>query len=224
MEPSPSDSPPPPTPPKQGMPTWAIVLIVLIAVGCGGVLVCSGAVVTVARIVPRMQETQRRITCMNNLSQLGQNYLVQSQINRRVAQAQGGSALWVAYRKNLTGLRIGDERVLLCPGDPLATPLETASASHLYDDVDLARVPRSMCSYAGRDFEKFPIDRTSHGKEPIGACLSHKGGAVVVFVGGDVQFVPLLELGLASDEEKSVGPDSKSPMPRVLRYGDGSVR
>jgi len=212
-----SDSAPPPVP-KKGMPTWAIVLIV---VGGVGLLVFGiGVVTTVAVVVPKMQENQRKLTCMNNLSQLGQVYLVAAHENRRKAQARSGAAMWLGFRKN--GLLGGDAKVLLCPGDASAAPPESLQDGKRYADVDLAHVPRDLCSYAGRDFDKFPLD--SIGRQPIGACLSHRHGAVVVFESGDAQFMSLEDLGFSSDEEKTVGPDSKSPILRVLRYGDGIVR
>ena len=41
---------------------------------------------------------------------------------------------------------------------------------------------------------------------------------------GDVDLLVPQELGLGPDDELTVGPESKSPVLRVLRFGDGSVR
>jgi prepilin-type processing-associated H-X9-DG protein len=164
-----------------------------------------------------MQEDVRRLTCMNNLSHHGQAYLVTA---RRKAPAHCGAALWVSFCKRIAA----DPRVLVCPADARARRPETAEDRARYEIVDLDHVPRDLCSYPGRDFEKFPIDPKSHDKQPIGACLSHKGGAPVIYADGRVEWLTLEKLGLDSDDDKIVGPDSKSPVLRVLRYGDGSVR
>src|SRR6185503_6806499 len=100
----------------------------------------------------------------------------------------------------------------------------TDAERKLWDDVDLAHAPRALCSYAVRDFKRFPVDPVSTDPEVIAACIHHRRGAVVLYAGGDAQFVALAELGLSSDDDKTVGPDSKSPVLRVVRYGDGSVR
>jgi len=60
--------------------------------------------------------------------------------------------------------------------------------------------------------------------EPISACVHHKRCAIVAFANGAAQKMTLADLGIESDDDLIVGPDSKSPVLRVLRYGDGSVR
>src|SRR6185436_2486321 len=106
---------------------------------------------------------------------------------------------------------------------PVMSPPETEGERRVWDTVDLDHAPRELCSYAGRDFERFPLDPKSD-SEVIGACLNHRGGAVVVYSSGTALFLKLAALGVASDDEKTVGPESLSPVLRVVRYGDGSVR
>jgi hypothetical protein len=160
---------------------------------------------------------QQRATCMNNLSQLGQVHLIQTMENRAKAQKYSGPAMWLAMRKSGVEIHRGEERTVLCPCDLDVYVPATDAEIKRWDDVDLAKPAEGLCSYAGRDFVKFPIDVKSTDKQAIGACLHHDGGAVVVFDGGDAYFMTLEELGLASEAEKTVGPESKSPVLRVLR-------
>lgn len=206
-------------PAKKGIPGWAIALILTFV----GLPFLAGVVGTVAIVVPKMRESQRRTGCMNNLAQLGQIWLVQTQMDPRHAQPYSGPAALLAFRKDGARVRRGDERIFVCAGDPAGHVPETEADRNAYDDVDLAKVPRSLCSYAVRDFRAFPLGDGDE-KEPIAACLNHRRGAVVLFEGGDVQFVSLEKFGLSEYEDMIVGPDSKSPMLRKLRFGDGSTR
>jgi hypothetical protein len=156
---------------------------------------------------------------MNNQSQLAQAYLVDA-YQSPASKPLSGAALWLGQYG--TAVKPGNEQVFFCPEDPIAKASLVDRAR--YEHVDLARVPRALCSYAGRDFERFPLDSTKAASEPICACLCHPKGALVVFQAGDVRWMTLADLGLDSDDEKIVGPDSKSPVLRVLRFGDGSVR
>ncbi len=222
-EPDAIDDLPPPVPPekKKGLSTTAIVLIVL---GAVGFLLLVGLVATVAIVVPKMKVQQQRTVCLNNLSQLGQIYLMQSQFAPRGSRKHSGPALLLSYRKDGSEIFRGDEKVLLCPADEKARHPETESDRQAWDDVDLAHAPRSLCSYAARDFDAFPLDPQSETSQPIAACLHHEGIVVFVFEAGDAQYMSLDEMGIASESEKIVGPEAVSPLLRVLRYADGSVR
>jgi hypothetical protein len=166
---------------------------------------------------PDVKAVKLRRTCMEHLSQLGQIYLLLAQDNHAKAQKWSGPALWLSMRRNAAEIKRGEERVLLCPLDQAARPSSSDAERKAWDDVDLAHPASGLCSYAGRDFVNFPLNLKSSDKEPIGACLHHPGGVSFVFDGGDAQFLSLAELGLASDAEKIVGPDSKSPLLRKLR-------
>jgi len=208
-----SDGPAPSDAPRRGrVPEWAIVIVAfaVIVTAISGIGPCG------------TPSSYPQLSCMNNLSQLGQIYVAHAIKDREAARPRSGPALWLGWYG--ADVRRGDERVFLCRSDPLVYLPDTEEQRARYKNVDLAHVPRSLCSYAGRDFERFPIDEKSMEKRPIGACLSHKRGAVVVFDGGDAQFMSLEELAISSDDDKIVGPESKSPILRVLRYGDGSVR
>lgn len=217
---------PPPIPPdapaavparRGGLSTTAIVLIV-----CGvlALPLVAGVVTTVAIVVPRMQETRNKITCMSNLSELSQRHLMASMEDPRQAVRWSGSALWLAQRRGGVRVRRGEEKLLLCPGDDLARPPQSESDRAEWDSVDLKLPPRHLCSYAGRDFAAFPIDPDDGEKHPIGACVHHRGGAVIAFDAGDVLFFSRADLGIAPDAEITFGPDSASPLLRTLTGGN----
>jgi hypothetical protein len=193
---------------------------VLIVCGVVGVPLLAGVVTTVAIVVPRMQETKRRTQCMSNLSELLVRHVTASMDDPKQAARWSGSSLWLAQRRGGMRVRRGEETLLICPGDALARPPVSESDRAEWDSVDLDHPPRHLCSYAGRDFAAFPIDPTGEEKNPIGACVHHRGGAVVAFDTGDVQFFTREQLGIAPDAKITVGPDSASPMLRVLRGGN----
>jgi hypothetical protein len=173
---------------------------------------------TLPKANPERLEQKRRMECMSDLSQLAQVYLLCLMDDRAKAQKWSGAALWLSMRKGERCIKRGEEHVLICPADPAAHPPTSDAERKAWDDVDLSRPAAGLCSYAGRDFAKFPLDPKVRTPQVIGACLHHKGGVMVAFDSGDIQFIFLEELGLASEAEKIVGPDSKSPLLRVLRY------
>ncbi len=108
------------------------------------------------------------------------------------------------------------EHFMLCPADDAAFVPTVKADSYLWDEADREHPPVGLCSYAGRDFVGSPPGKDEK-DAVIGACLHHPGGAVVAHADGAVEFVTLKDLGIASDDEKTVGPHSKSPLLRLLR-------
>src|SRR6185295_4276544 len=108
------------------------------------IAIIAGLVTTVAIVVPKMQEQQRKTGCLSNLSQLGQVYLMQAQENRAKAQKYSGVALWLSYRKNTSEIKRGDERVLICPGDQGVALPETDDDKKKWDNVDLDNPPSDL--------------------------------------------------------------------------------
>src|SRR5882672_7435764 len=100
------------------------------------ITIIAALVSTVAVIVPKMQESQRQMSCMNNLSQLGQVYLTEAMENKGKAQKYSGVSLWLSYRKGAHQIQRGNEKVLICPGDNIAMP-ETEEDKKKWDNVDL---------------------------------------------------------------------------------------
>jgi hypothetical protein len=191
---------------------WAILWLVVV-----------GLVVAVALNVERWPHSvPRQTTCMSNLSQLAQRYMMAVH-DKRFDPTLHGSAQILSW---IPTLRPGEERVLICPGDQDIRIPETPEAARVYHPADAAalRAARGLGSYAVRDFEKFPIDPNSTAKQPIlcdregddGRTNHHKRCIVVGFVGGDAQKMTNAELGIPDGDPIVVGPDSPSPLLRVF--------
>ena len=153
-----------------------------------------------------------RIVCATNLSELGRTLLSMSNDERRETKKLRGAAMFLSWRR---AGRI-DEGLLRCPFDPDLRPLDDA-ARRAYDTVDLSHPPDDLCSYAVRDFERYPLPSAgSSGKEIIACCRDgrtphHRGrGVIVLWSDGDVQWMPPQQLGLAPEDPVVVGPGSKS--------------
>jgi prepilin-type N-terminal cleavage/methylation domain-containing protein len=190
------------------------------------IAIIAGLVTTVAVIVPKMQETQRQTTCMNQISQLGQIYLLEAGENRAKAQKYSGVALWLSYRKSGDQIKRGDERVLICPGDQGVPPCETEEDKKRYDNVDLTNPSADLCSYAARDFVNHPINVENPNKDMIGCdrqgsnqrTMHHKNTLICVFTGGDTQKMTREQLGINSDSDVVIGPEAENPMLKTMAY------
>lgn len=205
-------------PKRKGMATWLVVTLVVAALA---VIPCLAAIVsTVAVVVPKMQDKQQRLTCMQNLSQIAKVYVVSRAEDRRPDLASG-SALFLSWRRGGTLIRAGDEGILRCPADPEPGPPPGPESRAAYDTVDPANAPAWMCSYVGRDFGAFPIPKDSARPEPIAACLHHAHGAVIAFDDGSTVFLSREDLGLAEDDPIEAGPESASPDLRKLCWHPG---
>jgi len=190
------------------------------------IAIIAGLVTTVAIVVPKMQESQRQLTCTNNLSQLGQVYLMQAQENRAKAQKYSGVALWLSYRKNGTDIKRGDERVLICPGDQGVPLPENDEEKKKWDNVDLMNPPNDLCSYAARDFQNYPINVENPNKEMIGCdrqgndqkTSHHKGVIICVFEAGDAAKMSREELGINSESPIVIGPEAENKLLKTMAY------
>jgi prepilin-type N-terminal cleavage/methylation domain-containing protein len=190
------------------------------------IAIIAGLVTTVAIMVPKMQETQRQLGCMNNLSQLGQVYKVKALESTQKANKYSGVALFLNMRKNADDIKRGDEKVLACPGDHAVRLPENDEDKKLWDNVDLNNPADNLCSYAGRDFQNHPIGAESKEKEivgcdrqgPNGRTMHHRGVIICVFDAGDAQKFERSELGLASEQDIVVGPEADNPMLKKVAY------
>jgi len=190
------------------------------------IAIIAGLVTTVAVVVPKMQEANRQLGCMNNLSQLGQIYLMQAQENRAKAQKYSGVALWLSYRKNADHVQRGNERVFCCPGDPVVQIPETEDEKKKYDNVDLQNPPNDLCSYAARDFQNFGLSAEAKDKQMIGCdrqdsnqrTAHHEGVIICVYEGGDAQKMERDMLGINADSEIVIGPEAENPMLKTMAY------
>ena len=187
---------------------WAIVLLVV------AVLVTSVAA------VPPGPERDPHLSCMNNLSQLGQIFLMDVQ-DKRLDPTLHGSAQILSWG----GVRHGDERVYFCPEDDRAVP-ETPEERRAFHPADAAALRRAvgLGSYAVRDFERFPLDPKSTEKQIIlcdrlgddGRAVRHEDVIIAVFADGDAQKLTRDDLGIGPDDPIVVGPESPSPVLRVM--------
>jgi prepilin-type N-terminal cleavage/methylation domain-containing protein len=189
------------------------------------ITIIAALVSTVAIIVPKMQESQRQMSCMNNLSQLGQVYLTEAMENKGKAQKYSGVALWLSYRKGAHQIQRGNEKVLICPGDNIAMP-ETEEDKKRWDNVDLANPGTDLCSYAARDFQNYPIGAEEKDKQIIGSdrqgtnqkTMHHKNVIIVVYEAGDTQKMDRESLGVDSESPIIVGPDAQNEQLKKVVY------
>ncbi len=189
------------------------------------ITIIAALVSTVAIIVPKMQESQRQMSCMNNLSQLGQVYLTEAMENKGKAQKYSGVSLWLSYRKGAHQIQRGNEKVLICPGDNIAMP-ETEEDKKKWDNVDLGNPGTDLCSYAARDFQNYPIGAEEKDKQIIGAdrqganqkTMHHKNVIIVVYEAGDTQKMDRDALGVDSESPIIVGPDAQNEQLKKVIY------
>lgn len=210
-----SASEPPPIPPdapgaaaaRRAKRRIVVTVAVLVVIGAG-----------VAKCVSHqlwiMNESSRFEFCDSQMSDLASAFAAQRMRDPKRAERWSGSALWIAMRQDGVRARDGRDLVLVCRGD-----LDAEAADDL-TGVDLEHPPRELCSYAGRDFANFPLAADAGEPQPIGACVHHRGGAVVGFDDGSVRKMDRAELGLAAGDDIVCGPESKSPLLRQLLGGN----
>jgi len=187
---------------------WLVVLLLLV----------------IAVVLLALRGCDHRLECMMNLSRLGDRFLAMTPDERRATTELDGVAMFLSWRKDGRVVRRGDERLLRCPDDPDLRKLDGDAAS-AYDRIDLANPPDDLCSYAVRDFGRFPLPTEGSLYSEIIACCRqgrdgrtphHRGGVGALFGEGDVQFLTREDLGLGPDEPIVVGPESKAPMLRKV--------
>lgn len=209
------------------MRTWArsgaqgFTLIEIMVV----IAIIAGLIGTVAIIVPTMQEKQRKFQCQQNLSQLGQIF-VSERSEKAGKPKYDGQALWLSWRVTGKHIKEGQENVLLCPGDPGISPVDTPEAKAAYNDIDLKSPPADMCSYAARDFSAHNLQNESKKVQIIGCdrngsdgqTAHHKNGLMIVFDDGSCRFVERDELGITGDDPIVVGPSSSNEWLKQVVY------
>jgi len=190
-------------------------------------------VLAVARVLVPHSDSghpgKRDFRCVDNLVQLAEICGAEETAAPRRSQ-RTGPALLLEWRKS-GRISARQESLLVCPRDPGAlAPGEFVStcpnlpggASRVapvasgatvvtspWDDADLDAPAPGLCSYAVRDFARFPLVNGAEGSQVVAACFHHPGRAIVAFGDGSVRFVRFDELGIDDASELTAGPDSK---------------
>jgi len=189
----------------------------LFAVGCVVLFVFFFALGELFLIPHLYHRSHRKQTqCANHLRQLGGVFTCEAMEDPEFPR-EGGVPLLIAFRRK-EFIQRGSEEIFTCPEDPDVHIPETKADSAAYDTVDLsdAEALGRLCSYAVRDFERYPLDPKSKEAQWImcdrqgldGRTPHHKGGIFVLFADGAVQFKDREFLGLGPDDPSIVGPDS----------------
>lgn len=165
-----------------------------------------------------IRELELRARCTMNLAQIAGLFIV-----RPGKPTHDGAAVLLSWRTTKSCIQPGEEWLLRCPSDPHLRTLDEA-ASAAYGGADLKDPPLDLCSYAVRDFTRFPL-RESRASTQILACdrqgkdgktPHHPDGVCVAFDDGRVKFMTRADLGLKPDEPIVVGPDSTVEMLRIV--------
>ncbi len=197
-----------------------IEIMVVIAIIAG-----LGAAVSLG--IPVVQERSNRLTCQQNLSDLGKLFITWRQENPN-KPPYSGAALFLYFRQKGEILK-GDESKLICPGDQGVIRPDTPDQQDRYDDVDLQDIPDDMCSYAVRDFRNYPLLVDAKELQIIacdrngvnGHTMQHKDGLVMLRDNGSAQYMDREKLGISGDAEIVVGPDSgHDKLKRVVHKAD----
>jgi prepilin-type N-terminal cleavage/methylation domain-containing protein len=172
----------------------------------------------VATVVPKAQAANRRTQCANNLRNIGQAILVRLSENKPLG-TQGGSAMLLNMYKN-GGIRKGDERIFLCPGDILIRQQDTSNADFMkgYSTFTLDNFDPLLISYAGRNLKQYPLRLDLNEKLELavdcqgadGTNGHHPHGVNCLYDDGSVLFLDREALGMADNMEEPivVGPTS----------------
>jgi prepilin-type N-terminal cleavage/methylation domain-containing protein len=167
--------------------------------------------------IPMVKQRSMRLQCQRNLSGMGvifTNYLMEHPGKPKYS----GVALFLSFRKN-KDIKVGQEKdSLLCPGDMGVTFPTSPEDSEKWDAVILESPPADMCSYAVRDFDKYPMKMDSPEQQIIacdrqgsdGKTPHHEGGLLVLFDSGSAKWMEKDALGLVGDQQIVVGPDSEN--------------
>jgi hypothetical protein len=194
------------TPKKKGLPGWLIVVFAI--GGLFGICAIASFFGAVGVLVPRIQSKQQQTTCALHLRSLG-NLYVQDVLTSANEPEQGGTA----YLLRLVRDAQADGKWLLCPGHERSAEMELTSIGpfdpYALDEPAL----RAACSYAVRDFARFPLAPGDDGSAFIAADMDehHRDGVNVLLSDGGVYFHDRASLGLAPSEPIIVGPDSPHP-------------
>jgi hypothetical protein len=206
---------------------WTIgrVLVVVMRVACaiGAVLLVFGAV----RVFEQVRAHQSSATCQDHLRMLGGVMVHRAEQSGTFLPAEGTTGLIMLYRDD--SVAHGREWVFKCPGDD-AVPVPDGAVADRYATADLSdrAALQSLCSYAVRDFARFPVEPGDSSAWILcdrqgldGRTPHHRGGLNILRADGAAMFKRREELGLALDGPIVVGPDSPHPELRKMIFFSG---
>lgn len=188
------------------------------------IAIIAGLVAAVSLGIPIVQERSKRLTCAQNLADLGKIYVTWRMENPN-KPPHSGVALFLHFRKKRE-IPEGAESKLICPGDQMVLAPDTPELQARYGDVDLTNPPDDLCSYAVRDFTAHPIKADSGALEIIacdrngldGRTAHHKDGLVIMWSDGSAKFMDQDKLGLTTDAPIVVGPESEQAHLKKVIY------
>jgi prepilin-type N-terminal cleavage/methylation domain-containing protein len=188
------------------------------------ITIIAALVGMVTLVIPKGQEAKNRVTCMNNLRQIGA-LLVALDAGPGVKEYNGA-----AFVLQVAGeVKNEDLDVFVCPGEPdnMDDPRAAANTPDFIamyrDQMDLksGKVEERFTSYAGPNFRKYPVAKAgpAANETRLWACDKCRNGAayhdgiVVLYTSSKVDFLKLedLEGHNVADGTIRVGPDSGDP-------------
>ncbi|HEU4395068.1 MAG TPA: type II secretion system protein [Planctomycetota bacterium] len=170
----------------------------------------------VAAIIPQATAANRKVQCQNNLKNIGS--ILQERAAGKGLGSRGGSAMLLQTYTLGLGIRKGDERVFLCPGDiqSRGQNLDDPEFKKRYDTIDLNRIDPLLISYAGRNRKIHPLRPDKNEKQgwavdcqgDTGEIGHHQGGVNILYDDSSVVFLDTEALGVGVEDVIKVGPDS----------------
>lgn len=221
--------PPPPArvePPR----VWRRVVLSAVTLTLFSALVVGG--LWIAAEVRRVKARDYVLHCQRNLRELSTLLLLSMRDGSadEVLNECSGASVLLSFRVTDGAIKEGWETLFICPADEDAINPTPAQ----YDGLDLhdPEAVRGLCSYAVRDFGRFPLDPLPDEPQILACdrqgddgCTQHHLGGLdgmsginVAFSDGSVKFLTHDELGLSGDDQIVVGPDSTHPMLKKVRY------
>jgi hypothetical protein len=182
------------------------------------------AVVWFVQSVVAVDRKQDQSSCMDHLRLWGGVFLGRARQTGEFPVDDDIRLLFELYRQDYVAP--GREWVFKCPGDA-SVPVPNGAAVNPYALVDLSdrAALEALCSYAIRDFERFPIDPEASSdvlmcdrQGPDGHTPNHADSINVLFSNGSVRVWDRESLGLDPDEPIVVGPDSSHPELRKMIF------
>ncbi len=182
----------------KGLPGWVIALIVVCGACLCGVPAVGGAI---AVLVPKIQMQHIRAGCATSLRTLGSLH-IDHWTETGGPPTEGGV-------KYFLRLAEGTDVSIVCPDDGHGRQAQVVQIGD--DPMTTASEPmlRSICSYAVRDFARYPLS-DDYANEAIAADREefHRGGINVLYSDGSVKFHDRAWLGIPDGAPIVVGPES----------------